>query len=282
MNEQPVVTYEPDNSLKKGYFLIFKEILDEFKANRWLTYQLFRRNFFSMYRQSFVGILWTVILPIVNVGIFLLLNRSGIFNFGDITAPYPVFAICGMAFWQVFAAGLTSCGNSLMSAGEMITRINFSKKSLVIAPIGKTIVSFAIQLILIGILLIIYRTMPSPAALLLPIVIVPILLLTIGLGFIVALLNAVVRDTGNLLTLGIGFLMYLTPVLYAKPRIGILSSITEFNPMYYFVSAGRDLVLTGQITEMRGFIFSTIFSVCVFVAALVMFHLTETRIAERI
>lgn len=277
-----VVTYEPDNSLKKGYRSIFTEIIREIKDNRWLTYQLFRRNFFAMYKQSFLGILWIIILPIINVGVFAVLNNSGIFNIGDIQVPYPVYAIAGMAFWQVFAVGLGSSAHALTSAGDMITRINFSKKSLVFAPMGRTMVSFLVQLTLVGVLLLFYRILPGPGILLIPLVVFSIVLLTLGLGFLVAIMNAIVNDIGNILSMGITFLMYLTPVLYAHPKTGILSHATKYNPMYYFVSAGRDLILDGRINEIQGFLFSVLFSVALFVVGLVIFHLTETRIAERI
>lgn len=277
-----VVTYEPDNSLKKGYSRIFTEIISEIISNRWLTYQLFKRDFFAMYKQSFIGILWIFIIPIVNVGVFVLLNNSGIFNFGDIKVPYPLFAIGGMAFWQLFATGLITCGNSLTAAGDMITRINFSKKSLVMAPVGRILISFLVQSALVVLLCIFYKFLPSYQIIFIPLVVVPIIFLTLGLGFIVALLNAIVRDAGNLLTIAITFLMYLTPVLYAKPKIGLLAGMTQWNPMYYLVSAGRDLIINGAIQEMKGFVISSIFSLILLVAALIIFHLTETRIAERI
>lgn len=277
-----VVTYESDNSLKKGYSQIFAEIISEIISNRWLTYQLFRRNFFAMYKQSFLGILWIIILPIINVGVFVVLNNSGIFNIGNIQVPYPIYAIAGMAFWQIFAVGLGSSAHALTSAGDMVTRINFSKKSLVFAPMGRTMVSLLIQLALVGVLLLFYRILPGPGILLIPVVVFPIVLLTLGLGFLVSIMNAIVNDIGNVLSLGITFLMYLTPVLYANPKIGILSHVTKYNPMYHFVSAGRDLILDGRINEIQGFLFSVLFSVALFVVGLVIFHLTETRIAERI
>lgn len=281
--DQPmVVTYEPDNSLKKGYFQLLAEICAEIKSNRWLTYQLFRRSFFSMYKQSFLGILWMIILPIANVGVFAVLNNSGILNIGKIEVPYPIYAICGLAFWQIFAVGVGTCAHALTSAGDMVTRINFSKKSLIFAPMAKTMISFLIQLILVGILFLFYRTMPSLGVLLIPIVVLPIILLTLGLGFLISILNAIVRDIGNILGLGITFLMYLTPILYAKPHWGILAHLTKYNPLYYFVATGRDLIFYGQINEIQGFLFSVLFSVGIFVTALVIFHLTETRIAERI
>jgi lipopolysaccharide transport system permease protein len=277
-----ITTYEPDNSLKKGYLSIFREIVNEFKKNRWLTYQLFKRDFFTLYKQSFIGVLWAFIIPLVSVGTFILLNRSGIFSIGEINVPYPIYAILGMAFWQLFSAGLINSSNALVKAGSMIVKINFSKKSLVIASAGQSIVSFLIQLTLVIILFIYYKITPSPAILLIPLFLIPIMLLTLGLGFIFSLLNGVVRDIGNVLSILMTFLMFLTPILYAKPSAGFLSRITNNNPLFYLTSVPRELVLTGSVTEWKGFIISCVISIFIFVVCLVVFHLTETRVAERI
>ena len=277
-----ITTYEPDNSLKKGYLSIFSEIYDEFKKNKWLTYQLFKRDFFALYKQSFIGVLWAFIIPLVSVGTFILLNRSGIFSIGDINVPYPIYAILGMAFWQLFSTGLITSSNSLVKAGSMIAKINFSKKSLVIASAGQSIVSFLIQLTLVIILFLYYKIAPSTAILLIPLFMIPIMLLTLGLGFIFSLLNGIVRDIGNILSILMTFLMFLTPILYAKPSTGILARITNYNPLYYLTSVPRELVLTGEITEWKGFLISSIISIFIFIICLIVFHLTETRVAERI
>jgi len=276
-----ITTYEPDNSLKKGYIHIFSEIFNEIKRNRWLTYQLFRRDFFAIYKQSFIGVFWAFIMPIISVGTFIILNRSGIFTIGDINVPYPIYAILGLAFWQLFSTGLIAGSNSLVKAGPMIAKINFSKKSLVIASTGQSIVSFLIQFILVGILFACYRIAPSIGILWVPIIIIPIMLFTLGLGFILSLLNGIVRDIGNALSVFMTFLLFLTPILYSKPK-GILGAITRYNPLYYLVSVPRELVLTGAISEWRGFLIASIISVVIFVVCLVVFHLTETRVAERI
>lgn len=280
--KETITTYEPDNSLKRGYVSIFIEILTELKTNRWLTYQLFKRDFLAVYKQSFIGSFWALIIPLISVGAFIILNRSGIFNIGDINVPYPVYAILGMAFWQLFSTGLIASANSLIAAGTMITKINFSKKSLVIASLGRSIVSFLIQFILVIFLFVSYGIAPSIAILMIPIIIIPILFLTLGLGFIVSLVNGVVRDIGNILGLLLTFLMFLTPVLYAKPRIGVLASASKYNPLYYLVSAPRDLVLTGTSSELSGFFIMSVISIIIFMVCLIIFHLTETKVAERI
>ena len=240
-----ITTYEPDNSLKKGYLSIFSQIFIELNRNRWLTYQLFRRDFLSAYKQSFLGVLWAIILPLFSIAIFIVLNRSGILNIGDIGAPYSIYALLGMAFWQFFSTGLVGCSNSLVNAGPMILKINFSKKSLVIAAAAKAIVPFIVQIMMVGVLFVGYGRAPSILGLLVPVFIIPLILFTIGLGFFTSLLNGVMRDIGNIISILLTFMMFFTPVLYAKPRMGVLATITKYNPLYYLVSTPRDLVLKG-------------------------------------
>jgi lipopolysaccharide transport system permease protein len=277
-----IVTYEPDNLLKKGYFNIFGDIIDEIKRNRWLIYQFFKRDFFAFYKQSLLGFIWAIIMPLASVFTFVLLNRSGLFSIGEINVPYPIYALLGLAFWQLFSNGLLGSSNSLIKAGPMILKINFSKKSLVIASAGQSIISFLILLALVAILLMWYGIAPHCGYLLIPIMLIPLLLLTIGLGFVIALLNGLMRDIGHMISILLTFFLFLTPILYAMPKTGTLSKMTYYNPLYYLISAPREMVLTGTISEWRGFLVVSAISVVVFIICLVAFHLTETRVAERI
>ncbi|MCX5806887.1 MAG: ABC transporter permease [Proteobacteria bacterium] len=279
---ETIIIYEPDNSLKKGYLSIFNEIFIEIKKNRWLIYQLFKRDFLASYKQTFIGIFWTFLLPIISLGVFIILNSSGVFIVGNVNAPYPLYAMLGLAFWQIFSTGLVACSNSLVNAGSMIIKINFSKKSLVFSSIGQPLLSFSIQMLIVICLFVFYGIMPSLMILWLPFLLLPILLFTIGLGLILSLINGVMRDIGNMLSVFVTFMMFLTPVVYAKPSEGILASITIYNPIYYFISAPRELILTGKMIESNGFFISGIFSVLIFIVCITVFHLTETRVAERV
>jgi lipopolysaccharide transport system permease protein len=120
--------------------------------------------------------------------------------------------------------------------------------------------------------------------LLVPLLIIPLLLLTFGLGLILSILNAVIRDFGTLLSIGMTFLLFLTPVLYVRPQTGILAVFSIYNPLYYLVSVPRDLVLGGPVTSAgwMGFLLSSILSAILFVVCLVAFHQAEARISERI
>lgn len=229
-----------------------------------------------------MGFLWAFIVPLVSVGSFIVLSNAGLFQIGHIDVPYPIFAIMGMAFWQLFSMGLIAGTNSLVNAGSMITKINFSKKSLVIASVGQSVISFAVQFGLVCGLFIYFQKTPSMAILLVPLLVLPIIMLTLGLGFILSLLNGIMRDTGNIITLMMTFLMFLTPILYVKPETGVLAAVTAYNPIYYLISSLRELILAGTVSEPYGFAISALVSIAVFMVSLVIFHLTETRVAERI
>jgi lipopolysaccharide transport system permease protein len=277
-----IVTYEPDNAIKKGRLSLLFEIWEDIARNRWLTYQLFRRDLIAGYKQSLAGVLWAFILPLVTVGTFILLDGSGIFLIGDTGVPYPAYAVIGMAYWQIFAMGVMACTNSLVGAGYMIRKINFSKKSLVLASMGQSLISFSVQFCFGCILLLYYHVLPDRAIGIAVILIFPILLFTLGVGFIMALLNGITRDIGTLVSVLSMLLLFITPVLYARPSGGILARITTYNPLYYLISSPRELLLTGSISGYYGYMAAIALSMAIFALGLWAFHLTEARVAERV
>ncbi|MHB1459571.1 MAG: ABC transporter permease [Armatimonadota bacterium] len=276
-----IVCYQPDNCLKQGYFGLFADMFRELAANRWLTKQIMKRDMSAMYKQSIIGFLWLVVNPMAVIATYMILGKSGVFNVGEIKTPYALYAVLGISTWQLFAVGITASANSLVSAGSMISKINFSKKSLVIASIGTSFLSFCIQFVLALALLIVYHWKPSPWIILMPLLAIPMALLSLGLGFLAALLNAVFRDVGTAIPVLINFLLMLTPVLYT-PRVGLLAKMSEYNPFYYLTTVPRDIALRGTTDHILGYGISVGVSVFVFVVCLTIFHLTESRIAERV
>lgn len=282
MPDPSVTTYEPDNLLKRGFVSMVNVIRVEMMNNRWLILQLFKRDLLSTYKQSFIGAFWVLLLPLFSVLTFIALNRSGIFAVGRMNVPYPLFAVQGLAFWQTFSTGLLAASFSLVKAGSMVVKINFSKKSLVIASAGQSLIPFAVLTVLSLGLCLLYHHPPRFWILALPILILPLLLLMLGLGLIFALLNGIMRDIGNVLSVLMTFLLFLTPILYPLPARGGIARITRFNPLHYLVSLPRDLILVGRSALWAGYGWSALFSLVLFFLCLIVFHLAEARVAERV
>ncbi|MFH0816508.1 MAG: ABC transporter permease [Methanobacteriota archaeon] len=277
-----VTKYVPDNSLKKGYFGVFREMAEEVRVAKWLTWQLFIRDFKGFYKQSVIGVLWMLIVPLTTLATFVLLNNAGLFIVGEMAVPYAVFALLGIASWQLFASGIQSTTNSLTSAGAMITKIKFPREALVVSAMGQALVAFLIQVVLVVILMVYYGVVPAWTVVLFPVTMIPIVLITLGLGFILSVVNGVARDIGRSIGIITTFMMFITPILYLTPTTGILGIITKYNPLFYLTTLPRDLVLTGEVLHPLGYTVSVLISVATFFSCWVVFHLTETRVAERI
>jgi lipopolysaccharide transport system permease protein len=279
---ETVTKYAPDNSLRRGYLGVFSEMAEEVRSAKWLTWQLFVRDFKGVYKQSVIGVVWMLIVPLTTVATFVLLNNAGLFVVGDMTVPYAVFALLGVAAWQLFASGIQATTNSLTSAGSMISKIKFPREALVVSAMGQALVAFLVQVVLVVILMVYYGVVPMWTVVFFPLAMIPIILFTLGLGFISAVINGVARDIGRSIGIVTTFLMFITPILYVTPTTGVLGLITKYNPLFYLTTFPRDMVLTGEVLHPLGYTVSVLLSVAMFFICWLVFHMTETRVAERI
>ncbi len=273
--------YEPNRNAKLG-FAIWKEMFLELVQSRELVMRFAIRDIIANYKQSILGVLWVFIMPLFTVATFVYLNYSGVFNIGETSIPYPAYALLGVTIWQIFGSGITACTNSLTLSGNIITKINFAKESLIFSSLARTIFDFLIRVILLAGVFAIYKVIPSWTIIFLPFAIIPILLFTLGLGFIVAVLNGVFRDTIQIVSIAITFLMFITPVLYPPPTMEPIATLNRINPIGILVIGVRDIVISGALTQQNEFIIASIFSLFLFLFSWRAFHMMEPRIAERV
>jgi lipopolysaccharide transport system permease protein len=274
--------YIPDKSIKIGVLGQWKEMFINLFQSRELILRLFLRDFNAKYKQSLLGILWAIINPIIIVSVFVFLNKAGIIKIEEIKVPYPVFALIGVSIYGIFSTGLSTTATSIIGAGSMVVKINFPKISLVISSFLQSLVEFIVRLILLAIIFVIFGIFPQWETIFLPFLIIPIILLTLGIGFLFSLLTCVFRDMVYIVSLFTTFLLFLTPVLYPTPKNALFVKIDRLNPLSHLITACRDLILLGKISNYVEFLFSFIFSIIIFFIGWWIFHLSETKIAERV
>lgn len=263
-------------------FRVWHEMFSELVDSHELVWRLFLRNFKAKYRQTVLGFLWALIMPLLIVGTFVFLNRTGIFIIGKTDMPYPAYALIGLTVWHIFAGGLRACCDSIVAGGSMVVKINFPKEALVLSSFGEALFESLIRLALTALVFIIYKITPTWTAILFPFAVIPLLLFTLGLGFMFSLLNAVLRDVANIISISTTFLLFITPVLYPEPKAAFFKAFTIFNPLAALISGPRDLVIKGYLTQPDSFFFYSGLSLIIFFISWRLFHLAETRIAERV
>lgn len=282
MKTEKTVVYEPDRFIKIGFLKSWKEMAISLLNSRELIWRMFYRDFSARYRQSALGIIWAIINPIVTVSIFVFLNRSGILNIGETPVPYPVFALIGLSIYGIFSTGLSACSNSIVGAGPMVVKINFPKISLVIAAMGQAVVEFLVRLILIILLFIAYGFDLKLTSLFLPFALLPLILLTLGIGLLLSLLAGVLRDIIYLVTFFVTLFLFLVPALYPIPQTGILSDLNKWIPLSHFIIGCRDILISGGLSNPTDFLWASIFSILIFLFSWRIFFLSESRIAEKV
>jgi lipopolysaccharide transport system permease protein len=118
-------------------------------ASRELAWQLMVRDISAQYRQSFLGIFWAVIPPIVMAAGFTLASNSKVIAIGATDLPYPAYVMFSMTLWQTFVEALNAPVQAVAEAKQMLAKINFPREALILAKLGQVFFNFAIKLILI-------------------------------------------------------------------------------------------------------------------------------------
>lgn len=282
MNKKQMKLYQSDAQIKRGQFVVWREMFGELISSRELIWRLFVRDFLAKYKQAVLGMTWALIMPLAMVGTFVFLNRAGVINIDKTDVPYPVFALLGLSIWQLFATGVIACSNSILKGGSMVVKINFAKESLVIASLAQAFFDFLVRIGLLIVVFAIYKVVPAWTTLLLPFALIPLLLFTLGLGLLLSLLTVLMRDIPNIVTLTTTFLLFLTPILYPTPKGGLFAALNKYNPLSPLIIEARNLVIMGQIAEPFKFMMVSLFCLFFFLLAWRVFHLVEPRMAERV
>jgi lipopolysaccharide transport system permease protein len=272
------IIYTPSGICRNG-LTGWRIMVNELTRSRRLIWLLVLRDISVRYRQSLLGYVWAVIPQIVTVGAFAMLNAWRVVPMGKTAIPYVIYAAWGISVWQLFAGCLAVCTTSLAAAGSLVTKINFPRECLVIAAIGQPIFDFLVRLVPVSAVFVWYGFTPSWSVIVLPVVLLPVIFLAVGFGFILSIANVAIKDTGNAVGTALTIGMFLTPVLYPPPVRWPFTLINVLNPLSPILSATQDLIAVGWFTRPHWFAGAYLFAVIVFLLGWRTFRVTILRAA---
>ena len=159
MTEPPLTIYTPD-SLLSSPLRMAREMLRDLASSRELAWRLTVRDLSAQYRQTFLGFLWAILLPLANTLVWVFLSRSGVVNVSDTPLPYPVYVFTGTMLWAILMDALNAPLQIVTASKIMLARINFPREALVVAGIYQTIVNALIKVTLLLIALLVMGIPP--------------------------------------------------------------------------------------------------------------------------
>lgn len=275
------VVYTPESQMRRPIQL-WKMMWRDLLASREIAWRLLVRDISAKYRQSFLGIFWAVIPPIVTAAGFTLAKSGGVINLGDTVLPYPAYVMFSMTLWQTFVESLQGPVQAVTQAKAMMAKINFPREAVIIAKLGEVFFNFGIKLVLIIGLFIWFKMPVTWSAILALVALIHLVMLGTFFGLMLAPMGALYQDFSMGLTLATGFWLFLTPVVYPLPSEGLFGTIVKLNPVTPLLVTTRELATTGVVSDPQGFWLASIVALVGLFLTWIFYRVAMPYVVERI
>jgi lipopolysaccharide transport system permease protein len=204
--DEPVIKIRPESSPVSSN-------LREVWAHRELLYFLIWRDLKVRYKQTFLGVAWIILQPLLMALVFAVF-MGRLARVPSDGVPYAVFAYAGLLPWLFFSNSVASASHSLVANNYVITKIYFPRLVLPIAVVGVRLVDFFIAFSMLVGLMLYYGIHVTWSILLLPVFTAEITLLALAISIWFSALNARYRDVGAVLPVLLQLWMFMSPIIY--------------------------------------------------------------------
>lgn len=233
------------------------------------------------YKQTVIGILWSVIQPLLTMTIMVIVF-SKIAKLPSGNIPYPLLVFSAMLPWCFFASSFTASSNSLVSNANLLTKIYFPRIILPASSIIVSLVDFCISFSILILMMIFYRVIPGWQIMILPIPILLALITSLGAGLWIATLNVKYRDFKYIIPFLVQIGLYISPVGFSSAVIPEkFRLLYSLNPMVGVINVFRWTVLgTKANLYMPGLIVSIGISCLLLISGFIYFRKMEKEFAD--
>lgn len=250
----------------------FAEIL----SYRDLLRNLVSRDFKTRYKRSYLGILWSLLNPLLIIVVYTLafdyIMKIRVKNF-------PMFFMCGYLPWSYLAASLSASLTSLSDSGYLIKAVYFPREILPLSTMLSCLIHFLITFIFVFPILMIYGYFPQWSFFCLPVIILLQSIFIFGLNLFLSSIHVFFRDLRYILDVVLMAWFWLTPIAYPMSLLpDQYLFFYKLNPMTLFVTAYREVLLNGVLPMPK-------YWVVIFIAtlgSLVVGYLSFLRIRKRL
>jgi len=239
------------------------------------------RDILVRYKQTVIGIAWSVLRPLLTMIVFTVVFGM-LAKLPSDGVPYPLLVFAAMLPWNFFTNALSEGAGSLIGNANLLTKVYFPR---IIVPAGSIIVSlidFAISLVIMAALMLWYGYLPDWRIITLPLFLLLASLPVAGAGLWFAALNVQYRDFRYVVPFLLQFGLYVSPVGFASSIVPEKWRLLyALNPMVGVIDGFRWALLKGSVVlYWPGLIISTFLSILLLVTGIWYFRKTERILAD--
>ncbi len=266
----------------KWFDLKLKEVWDY----RDLISIFVRRDVISSYKQTILGPIWFFLGPLLTVVLYT-------FVFGNIAniptdgIPAPLFYLAGTTLWNYFANCFSGASSTFTGNAHLFGKVYFPRLVAPLSMVISNLLRTLIQFIMFMAFWVYYYAQGkvdfSWHMLWFPYLIVLMALLALGIGIAISAFTTKYRDLNNFIPIGVNILMYASPVIYPTSLVPAqFQKFLWYNPLQHIIDCFRYAFTGGGHLDLGGLMYSTIFTLVMLLAGIMLFNRTERTFMDTV
>lgn len=243
-----------------------------------LSSELAKAEFKLRNEGSYLGILWYLLNPLL---MFILLLAIFSTRLGQNIPSYPLYLLLGIIIFNIFQQTTIESTKTIKENRWIIKSIRFPHEVLIFSIVLKNLFSHILEFVIFTMFLLFFGV-PVTGAFFYSLILVFLLFFISGVSFILSALTVYFIDLDNIWAFVSRLLWLGTPIFYSIEGQENLLILNLFNPMYYFITVARDLVIYGRVSELWVIAGVMIYSLLSLVFGLFIFKRLKRKFAELI
>ena len=248
----------------------FKNHWNTFKNYSFLLTELIKRDISGKYKDSTLGLFWSFLNPLLSMIVLTIVFSA---FFGVSIENFPVYLLSGKLVFDLFANATTGAMDSIKGNSEIIKKIYVPKYMFAVGIVCSEFINFLISLVVLVAVMLVTGAPFYLSLLYSPIPLFFLLVLTMGVGLILATATTFFTDIKYLYAVLIMLLSFMTPLFYP---IEIIPEqflfFFKINPLYAAVSSFRDIVLYGAFPQTKFLLYLIITSIIALIIGVYLFY----------
>jgi len=253
---------------------------------RWLIKYFVQRQLTSGYGKYYLGHIWAFLGPLLMV-VLLTAVFSEVLGIkfrevtGDSSLNFGLFLYCGLLPFLAFSQALTQGVTMIRRNSDLVTKVVFPLELLPLSQVTASLLQNSFGFAALLFILVVFEHRLHPTIFLLPLIMVPQLVFTCGLSYLISVLGTYVPDIRETLRAFVRAMFFMTPIIWPAGRVPEdYKWLVDYNPLTFLVEAYRNLILEGTLPFGEQAIYFCVVAVVLFVAGLALFNRVKHNFAD--
>ncbi|MBV4365395.1 ABC transporter permease [Erwinia sp. BNK-24-b] len=274
---------DPHSTKSASLIALFKNVW----MNRNLIVQMTKREIVGRYRGSAMGLLWSFINPVLMLAVYTFVfsvvfkARWGASSVAASKSDFAVILFVGLIVHTLFAETLTRAPSLIIANVNYVKKVVFPLEILSITSLASVVFHSLVSLIVLLSAFFIFNGFIHWTAIFIPVVLFPLILVTLGLSWFLSSLGVFLRDVGQTIAILMTILMFLSPIFYPISSLPPnFQSVIMLNPLTFIIEQARSVLIWGKLPDFVGLAIYSAISLLICWACYAWFQKTRKGFAD--